>query len=127
MRENEEHGGAREDDPETSHAAAHSVDPTPLQAIIYKILLRIGPATTHEIADSCNIGYQTITPRMKQMVEKKLVYDTGKRRADPGGPNRKPTNRKSIVWDLRPPDEEGEAFELTSPEANPKGATTWTP
>jgi hypothetical protein len=100
MRENEDHGGARDTDPDTSHEAAHSVNPTPLQFTIAQILLRIGPATTHEIADACMIGYQTITPRMKAMREKKMVYDTGFRRSDRGGPNRKPTNRVSIVWDL---------------------------
>jgi hypothetical protein len=101
MYESDEHGGAREDDPETSHEAAHSLDPTRLYGIIVKILLKIGPATTHEIADASDgIGWGSISPRMKKMEEKGLVYRTGEARADRGGKDRKPTNRKSIVWDL---------------------------
>jgi hypothetical protein len=96
----ETHGRARHTDPQTSHDAAESIDATPIQAVIVQILLKIGPATTHEIADSCRIGYQTITPRICNMVEKGLVYDTGITRADPGAHDRKATNRKSIVWDL---------------------------
>jgi hypothetical protein len=106
MYEDDEHGGAREGDPETSWAAAFSLDPTQLYAIIVKILIRIGPATTHEIADaSGGIGWGSITPRMRKMVEKGLVYDTGERRADRGGKDRKPTKRLSIVWALSRPAE----------------------
>jgi hypothetical protein len=89
-----EFGGARVDDPETSHTAAASVDPTPLHAII-ATTLATAPAglTTHEIAARCRIGYWTITPRMVEMKRKGLVVDTGQKRKGE-------SNRRSIVWAL---------------------------
>lgn len=98
----EEHGAARWSDPETSHAAAESIKPSHLQGIIIETMAKgpRGGMITHEIADSCGIGYQTITPRMKRMVEKGWVYDTGERRCWGGGPGSPSTTRESIVWNL---------------------------
>lgn len=98
---NEERGAARATDPETSHLAAESIEPSRIQGIILQTLAtaRTG-LTTHEIADLCGIGYQTITPRMVALVEKGLVYDTSMRRAWTGAVGSPATNRLSIVWQL---------------------------
>jgi hypothetical protein len=97
----EERGAARGSDPKTSHEAAESVKAQPLWGVIAETLvaLRTG-GTTHEIAAHCGIGYQTITPRMKAMVAKGIVYDTGLRRTWAGAPGSPATTRKSIVWQL---------------------------
>lgn len=97
-----ETGAARWSDPETSHQAAESIEPSHLQGIIMETLAKgpRGGMTTHEIAAACGIGYQTITPRIKPMVAKGWVYDTGERRAWAGAPGSPPTTRMSIVWNL---------------------------
>lgn len=97
----EEHGAVRASDPDTSHAAAESINPSALQGVIIQILVEAQTGlTTHEIARLVHIGYQTITPRMKPMRLKGWVYDTGLRRAWKGGPGSPATNRLSIVWQL---------------------------
>jgi hypothetical protein len=95
------HGAARNTDPETSREAADSLKTSHLQEIILTVLGRARAGlTTHEIAAACGIGYQTITPRMKALCSKALVYDTGLRRTWEGGPGSPATTRKSIVWQL---------------------------
>jgi hypothetical protein len=102
-----EHGAARSSDPETSHAAAESVEPSRIHGIILATLARARTGqTTHEIAADCGIGYQTITPRMTALRAQGRVYDTGLRRAWSGAPGSPATTRMSIVWQLtalRPP------------------------
>jgi len=101
MMDNEERGAARRTDPETSHQAAESLSTTRLQEIILETLRKAKTGlTTHEIAAACGIGYQTITPRMKTLVFKNLVYKTEERRVWTGGPGSPATTRKSIVWQL---------------------------
>ena len=125
MYENEEHGGAREQDPDTSHDAARKVRPLALQIRIVKILEYVGHGLiTHEMADLEKIvfhgqkphGWGSFSPRIKKMVEKGLLYDTGEKRKDRGGTDRGPSNSDSIVRDLcsrRP--EEVPAFEPLVP------------
>lgn len=94
-------GAARGSDPETSHDAAESIQPARLYIIIAETLVKAATGlTTHEIADLCGIGYQTITPRIVAMVEKGWVSDTGERRPWKGGPGSPATTRLSIVWQL---------------------------
>lgn len=96
-----ERGAARWSDPETSHEAAESVATSRLQGIIIETLAKARTGlTTHEIARDCGIGYQTITPRMKALRFKGLVYDTGVRRFWTGSLGSPATKRKSIVWQL---------------------------
>lgn len=101
MDDDQERGAARGSDPETSHDAADSLRPARLYVIIAETLVKARTGlTTHEIADDCGIGYQTITPRIVAMVDKGWVYDTGERRTWRGGPGSPSTNRLSIVWQL---------------------------
>ena len=99
--DNGERGAARWSDPETSHEAAESFNPSHLQGIIIDTMWEDKRGmTTHEIAAVTGIGYQTITPRMKALELKGKVYKTDQRRVWMGGPGSPATNRKSIVWQL---------------------------
>jgi DNA-binding MarR family transcriptional regulator len=85
-------GAYRRTDPRTSVAAAQSVEPAPLEALVLECLYR-RPAglTTHELADLLHLELVTVSPRMRPLASKGLVVDSGERRAGPSG-------RKSIVW-----------------------------
>jgi predicted transcriptional regulator len=97
----DDEGAARASDPSTSHEAAESLDVGRLQGVVLGTLAKARTGlTTHEIARECGIGYQTITPRMKGLCSKGLVFDTGLRRLWEGGPGSPATTRKSIVWQL---------------------------
>jgi len=101
MGPSEEHGAARRNDPETSHEAAESLDTTRLQGIVLDALREARHGLiTHEIAHRTGISWGTITPRMKPLVKKKLVYDTGRRRSWYGSPGNPASTRMSIVWQL---------------------------
>ena len=89
---------ARRQDPRTSHDAAASVDVERLQGMI---LSALGPQiwlhtglTTGEIADYIRVPRDSVSPRMKPLVDKGLVIDSGIRRAGPSG-------RACIVWKLK--------------------------
>lgn len=71
-------GGARRTDPPTSHAAAAKVNVTRLQRIILKTLKAHGPLTISEVAAANRLPRDSLSPRMKGLVEKlELVQDTG--------------------------------------------------
>ena len=85
-------GRARHTDPATSHAAARSVYATPLEEQVLKALRQcpLG-ATSFQLADKMGMSLVTVSPRLKPLVEKGLVIDSGvKRRGDSG--------RNQIVW-----------------------------
>lgn len=86
----------RRNDPDTSKAAAYSVDVPPLEKVVldYLTKYRLGGATTHEIAEATGIDLVTISPRIRPLVEKGLVEDSGHKRKGRSG-------RKSIVWKLK--------------------------
>lgn len=98
---------ARRTDPSTSHAAASAVDATRLETIVMKQLKHHGGMTTHELADSTGLDLVSISPRMRPLVRKNLVRDSGKKR---GGSN----HRASIVWEVvvmqRDPPEQAKLF-----------------
>ena len=97
----EEHGAARHTDPETSHDAAESLSTPHLESVVVATLREARSGlTTHEIAHRCGISWGTITPRMKPLRIKELVYDTGQRRDWYGSPGNPPSSRMSIVWQL---------------------------
>jgi len=86
---------ARKSDPKTSHDAADSITPI-LNAIeigIYNALLRFlpGGATSDEIVGASGIQYRTVTPRLKPMVRKGFVEDSGETKKGESG-------RKQIIW-----------------------------
>lgn len=87
---------ARTTDPDTAHAAAWSVNVTALEQRVILVLRNIGyQGTTEEISEASAMPLQSVTPRMRPMVAKGIVRDTGLRKAGNTGRNR-------IVWELMP-------------------------
>lgn len=84
---------ARATDPETSHAAAASLDATPVEAAMLRSLLG-GPASIEEIARRTGIDQITVSPRVKPLRTKGLV------RAD--GKIKNPSGRQAFQWALTP-------------------------
>jgi hypothetical protein len=81
--DSEDPGLARNIDPDTSHAAARSVDSGAIIRLVYRAMMLHGSGGC--IADDVgyalpNIGIQTYTPRFAQMVDRGMIETTGKRR-----------------------------------------------
>ena len=89
------HGLARHTDPDTSHAAALSVDVSQLERI-YLETLRANPMglTNEEIAERTGLPLNSISPRSKPLRDKNLIFDSTYRRPTSSG-------RSSIVWRSR--------------------------
>lgn len=83
---------ARTTDPATSHEAASSIDVSRMETLVHSTLRAFGPQTCSEIADRLGVARDSVSPRMKRLVEKKLAEDTGERRIPPG------KTRSSILW-----------------------------
>jgi hypothetical protein len=86
---------ARHTDPDTSHAAARDVAGAIASALERRVLAAIKGSpqglTNHEIVAITGLTWNTATPRIRPLVRKHLVYDSGERRSGE-------TNRKCIVW-----------------------------
>lgn len=88
---------ARVTDPATSHAAAEAVQGNLawLEAVVLGIIAASAArgVTNHDIVAQSGLPWNTCTPRVRPLVRKGLVKDSGQRR--PG-----PTSgaRKCIVW-----------------------------
>ena|ERR1700686_890979 len=82
-------------DPVTAKAAAKSVDTSFLETMVLNYL-RDNPAglTAHEIATKSGESLVTISPRMRPLVRRGLVEDSGETRATDSG-------RQAIVWRIR--------------------------
>lgn len=92
---------ARSADPDTSHAAAASLAPDKIrlsQHAVLRHLRRHGPMTDTEMVDSFDGKiYQSpsgLRTRRKELVDRGLVIDTGKRETLESG-------RSAIVWDAK--------------------------
>ncbi len=85
---------ARSTDPETAHAAAASVDSTKLEGTVIDCLRLNGPMTTHELADRTGLDLVSISPRMRPLVRKRLIRNSGKKRKGR-------SFRQSILWEIR--------------------------
>jgi hypothetical protein len=121
-RHDEGGGGVRNTDPDTSHDAAASLSGSDISALQQLVIDTLRDAyngrtarvkftdglITHEIAWERDIARDTISPRMKRLVDKGLVYDTGRRRAWDGAAGRPASTRMSIVWQLESLREETE-------------------
>lgn len=86
---------ARHSDPATSHAAAAAAEgrfATEMEGRVLECLRRSNGLNTHEVADLTGIPYWTVTPRIRPLVRKGLVEDSGERRPGPG------QKRQCIVW-----------------------------
>jgi predicted ArsR family transcriptional regulator len=84
-------GKARRSDPQTSHQAARSVQTSDLEGWVLAALRSQGPQTTEQLSERLNISLQSITPRMRPLVTKGLVRDSGARLKGENG-------RSRIVW-----------------------------
>lgn len=92
---------ARSADPDTSHAAAASLAPDKIrlsQHAVLRHLRRHGPMTDTEMVDSFDGKiYQSpsgLRTRRKELVDRGLVIDTGKRETLESG-------RSATVWDAK--------------------------
>lgn len=86
-------GLARTTDPNTSYAAAASIDATVLEGLVAKAVASQGPngATWYELESLTGLARQTISPRFAPLCRKGIIKNSGTRR--PGL-----TNRQQIVW-----------------------------
>ncbi len=76
------------EDPDTSHEAAHLVDSATLERSVYKAVRSFGAkGCISDEVRKCfpTKGYSSITARYKQLLNKKYIYDTGKRRKGDSG------------------------------------------
>jgi predicted ArsR family transcriptional regulator len=85
---------ARYTDPTSSHQAAFQFDAA-AESIEQRIVqkLRSGGMTTHALAATLSLELVTVSQRMKPLVEKGLVRDSGRRAESPSG-------RKRIIWEI---------------------------
>jgi len=74
-------GAFRADDPDTSRAAAAGVNTAVLEQTVLDLLGRVGPSTTHELADMSEIQLVSISPRIAPLRRKGLVEASGEKRA----------------------------------------------
>jgi predicted ArsR family transcriptional regulator len=88
---------ARSSDPTTSHQAAFEFD-AKVTAIEQRILdelrgLGRGGLTSHALAAVLGLELVTVSPRLRPLVTKGLVRDSGRRAESPSG-------RARIIWEL---------------------------
>ena len=81
-------GYARHSDPDTSHAAAESVDATALEAIVHQVIKSFGSAGC--ISDDVllampDYAYGTVTPRYRPLIAKGLIITPGEKRKGVSG------------------------------------------
>lgn len=86
-------GGVRRSDPETSRAAARSINVTHLERIVARAIWEQWDhgASWFELEGLTGLERQTISPRFAPLVRKGLIKDSGWK--EPG-----PSGRKQIVW-----------------------------
>jgi predicted transcriptional regulator len=82
---------ARRTDPETSHEAARSINITRLEKVVLDAFISHGEMTTHELAQVTSLELVTVSPRVRPLVRKGLIRDSGRRKIGESG-------RPSIIW-----------------------------
>jgi DNA-binding MarR family transcriptional regulator len=92
---NMSHSGAyRHNDPDTAQEAAESIDVTKLESAVLSALGKsVSGLTVYEIAERLDISLVSASPRLRPLVRKGFVEDSGDRRETPSG-------RRAIVWRL---------------------------
>lgn len=87
---------ARVSDPGTSHEAAESIRPTELEMVVLEGLRQCGDrgATSDELGAQLKMDRDSVSPRMKPLIKKGYVIDSGARR--PGDSGRSQTVWKAI-------------------------------
>lgn len=91
---------ARESDPQTAHDAAASLSSEVLAGLRRFVCEALAEhpegLTSTEIADMRGLPRDSISPRMKELKERRRVIDSGETRVPAG------KMRKAIVWKLPP-------------------------
>lgn len=83
---------ARAADPATSHAAAESIRLTELESTVLAELRKFSDgATSYTLAESLGMSLVTVSPRLRPLVSKGLVQDSGRREVGSSG-------RSQTVW-----------------------------
>jgi DNA-binding MarR family transcriptional regulator len=82
----------RRDDPQTSHAAAASVETTKLEKVVYDTIRSCGESgcisdEVRSMLASRDLSYSSVTARYKSLHEKGLIRYTGGRRPGHSGRN----------------------------------------
>ena len=77
----------RTNDPDTSHAAANSVDTSQLESMVYEVISKypdgcIADDVERELA---HLRSHSITPRFAPLMRKGFIFDTGERRKASSG------------------------------------------
>lgn len=81
------HKLVRRDGPDTSLAAAASVNTTKSERAVYELVVAAGEhgITNSEVAAALNKLSNATSPRWTALIEKELVIDSGRRRKNPQG------------------------------------------
>lgn len=82
----------RRNDPDTSHEAAHGVDSTSLENLVYEVIKShgiIGCISDQVRATYPNFPYSSITARYKGLLTKGWIVDSGVRRPGKSGRNQR--------------------------------------
>lgn len=86
---------ARRSDPGTSHEAALEVEGEQANRMELEVLLALRKApsglTNHELVSLTGLPWNTVSPRVRPLVRKGWVQDSGERRKGP-------TGKRCIVW-----------------------------
>lgn len=86
---------ARASDPETSRAAAKSMESSRLEEAVYQTIRSYsGGLTSREVAAIMGIDWGSISPRFAPLCRKARIKDSGERRKGASG-------RSLIVWVIR--------------------------
>ena len=77
----------RTDDPDTSHAAAHSVKSGELEKLVFETIKRFGDGCTQDdvLALHPTKPYSSITARFRALLDKGFIEDTGERKPGRSG------------------------------------------
>ena len=79
---------SRRDSPDTSVFAAHSVDTTKLEKMVYESIKKFGESgciSDQLLSIYSQFPYSSITARYRALIDKGLVEDTGERRTGRSG------------------------------------------
>lgn len=89
---------ARNTDPETSKTAADEVEGEEASKMEQKVVDALARnkdgLTNHELVSATGVDWNSITPRVRPLVRKQIIEDSGVKRMGPKGKN-------CIVWRLK--------------------------
>ena len=70
-----DYGNARHTDPETSKAAAKSINATKLEQLVLDVLSQHGPLTPEEVTKALDRPIDSITPRFRPLLDKNMIVE----------------------------------------------------